>query len=85
MAAECCGAWRCVPQSALAMSEQLLQTRGEFLATCTCPLDSQSRPEGLTPESSPLCLGTGTFSLKEVPSSSLLRLTALGYMVMEMS
>lgn len=82
MAAECRGAWRCVPQSALAMSEQLLQTREEFLATCTCPMDSQSRAEGLTRESSPPCLGTGTFSLKEVPSSSLLRLVAVSYMEM---
>lgn len=67
------------------MSEQLLQTRGECLATCTCPLDSQSKAESLAPESSPLCPGTGAFSLKEVPSSSFLRLIALGYMVMEMS
>lgn len=87
MAAECCGAWRCVLQSALAMPEQLLQTReeGGFLATHTCPVDSQSRAEGLTRESSPPHLGTGTFSLKEVPSSSLLRLVAVSSMAMEMS
>lgn len=48
MAAECGGAWRCVPLSARAMSEQLLLTRGELLATCPCPVDSQSRAEGLT-------------------------------------
>lgn len=37
-----------VPQSALTMPEQLLQTREEFLATWMCPVRSQSRAEGLT-------------------------------------
>lgn len=57
LAAECRGAWGCVPQPASTTSEQLLQNGEEFLGACACSVDSQSGAEGLTH-------GTGTFPLK---------------------